>query len=885
MLKKHEYWNLLLINPKKWYKIKLHYIDIKMTGMIFLRRLLNRCSKSMRLVAILAAVLFSADLIITIIASGETGFEANAAGITSSSLTDMRSRAEAIINYEWKPAKNIETWKSALYNGNAYFPAGTVVKGMPYTLFTHDVVSDSLLSLAQYKRVAAKNYSVKTKCRATGNALRTGPVYGSCCATFVSEVLGGSFMSGENPRYDSVSMIEKTSTSSHITNAKASQIKAGDALSISGHIVWVGDVTDKVFVIYEQTPPIAHKVVVKKSVAVNSSGYLVYKGSEYKTITRINVTGSGPSVSAPALKKSFTYYAQGSAPVISWNKIAGASHYLVDVIKDGKTVVSGEPQIDESYTVNLGNGKYDVYVYAVSGSQKAKSNVSTLYIGKLDTPEIITSEKYYPSGSSVTVNWSTCVGATKYRIKITDGEGRTYSEAEVKTNSYTFSPKDDSYLFTVTAVNDCGGTQTAASEGYSFNVGNKRPVIIETSEKYYAHGADVTLNWNDCEGVSDYVLTITSGSAEYLSETVSGGVYFPLHDLPDGSYEAVVSAVESTGEYEWQPSEPFVFHVGRLGKPVVSSSKKYYDKDSTATVTWKECEGATGYHVTVRSADEVITDEDMNATSCSFTVVEGKYTVSVSSLNTNGGSQECRGEEMSVWASSLDIDGESQLMHIGDSYGFKPIVTSADPADSVRWKSYDSRIASVGQDGTVRALGLGTAKIEASVGDMTVTRSIDVVPDLSFEMLGASIRLSDPYGIRFGIRLEKDEAYNSTQIVEYGTLMIASGALGNNELTVGTKNVLKIKAVKTLENDSTHITYTGVLINIPKEKFSTEIVGRGYLVYRGADGKNYTMYSSSVSRSFDGVARLAYDYYSAIEKPNESEKILLKKIKKLLNMA
>ncbi len=831
----------------------------------------------------MAAALFGIDLIITIAAWKNADYYANAAGLTSSSLSSMRARAEAIINYRWTPAADVETWNNSRYNGKALFPAGKVVRGMPYTLFTDEIVGDSLLSLEQYSLVADVNYSVKAKCRAKDNAWRTGPVYGSCCATFVSEVLGGSFMSGSNPRYDSVSIIEGSSYAMHFTNAKASEIKAGDALSKTGHIIWVGDVTDTSYVIYEQTPPVAHKVIVSKSSAVNKNGYLVYKGKVYNTISRINVTGAEPDVSAPAARTAHQYYVQGAQADVSWDPVADASYYLVDVMKDGQPVVNSAQVTETSYVVGMGNGEYEVHVTAVSGLKKAVSDPVSFSIGRLDTPVIRTKEKYYASGDSIEVKWSSCAGASRYHVRVT-GNGEVCCETDVHTTSYFFSPEDGYYELVVEAVNDNGGIQTASSEIYGFNVGDKRGIIMEPSAAYFACNADVTVSWNDCEGVSDYILDIRKNHQAYLSETVSGKTSFLLENLPDGCYEARVSAVESTGEYDWQTSEPLVFTVGRLEKPVIASLKKYWNPDESVTVRWNECEGATGYHVAVESSEGLLLDEDMTVTSCTFTAVEGRYSITVTSVNTNGGLQECVSDEAVIWASSLDLDKPSQLLRPGESVGFVPVVVSADPSDTVRWSVSDARVASVSRDGVVSAKGPGSVSLEARLGNLSVVRTIDVIPELSFRTLGASIRLSDPYGIRFGVRLEKDEAFRATDIIGYGTLLIASGTLGNNELTMDTPSCRKISAENLLENDDSHITYSGVLINIPTSFFGTDVVGRGYLIYRGADGKSYTLYSEAVVKSFNGVAQAAYDSYSAIENPNQSQQEALQKLKELLGL-
>ena len=156
------------------------------------------------------------------------------------------------------------------------------------------------------------------------------------------------------------------------------------------------------------------------------------------------------------------------------------------------------------------------------------------------------------------------------------------------------------------------------------------------------------------------------------------------------------------------------------------------------------------------------------------------------------------------------------------------------------------------------------------------------VPQFSFTTLGASIRLSDPYGIRFGIRIDKNEDFNQANIVEYGTLIIGSGTLGDRELTYYTDSVRRIKAVNLLENDSTHITYTGVLIGIPKSFFGTNVKGRGYLIYKDSLGECHIVYSETVEKSFYGVAEAAYESYSRISHPTAAQQAALDKLRAIL---
>lgn len=208
---------------------------------------------------------------------------------TETSFSSMLERAEALINYEWVPSERIYTWNDNEYNGKNYFEAGETVKGVPYTLFTWELGFDSLLSLEQYKSKSSVNYSTTRYCNSV-SAQRIGPVYGTCCATFVSEVFGGSFMNGSNPRYDNVGSVCNSTYSTTYKNVKVSAIQQGDALSCTSgaHIVWVGDVTDKDITIYESTPPICQKVILDKASHTGSNGYLIYKENTYNIVTKSN---------------------------------------------------------------------------------------------------------------------------------------------------------------------------------------------------------------------------------------------------------------------------------------------------------------------------------------------------------------------------------------------------------------------------------------------------------------------------------------------------------------------------------------------------------------------------------------------------------------------
>ncbi|MBQ9413709.1 MAG: dockerin type I repeat-containing protein, partial [Clostridia bacterium] len=144
--------------------------------------------------------------------------------------------------------------------------------------------------------------------------------YGSCCATFVSEVFGGSFMNGANPRFDGVYTLRNSSYALTTYSVKAVDLQPGDAVSNpdSAHIVWIGDVTDTDFVVYEQTPPVARKILVPKT-SVDENGYLTISYDGKAKVFNV-VTKSRDAAAPETYELSKTYAAPIKAYTINTGK-------------------------------------------------------------------------------------------------------------------------------------------------------------------------------------------------------------------------------------------------------------------------------------------------------------------------------------------------------------------------------------------------------------------------------------------------------------------------------------------------------------------------------------------------------------------------------------
>lgn len=249
-------------------------------------------------------------------------------------------------------------------------------------------------------------------------------------------------------------------------------------------------------------------------------------------------------------------------------------------------------------------------------------------------------------------------------------------------------------------------------------------------------------------------------------------------------------------------------------------------------------------------------------------------TTTATAENTTSTTTATTPTEPAVKAESIEINEQNIELTLGDSAQLTYAVAPSDSTEIPEWSS-SSRSVAVDERGVITANGYGTAVITARAGDASASCTVTVKPNISMKMLGASIRIGEIYGIRFGIQLEKNSFFQNAEIVEYGTLIIGAGTLGDDELTLDTPNTRRIKAENILSEDSTKLTYTGVLINIPESFFDTNVTARGYIIYRDADGNECVYYTQTATKSFSGVAQAAYDRYSAIENPSAEEKEII----------
>ena len=155
--------------------------------------------------------------------------------------------------------------------------------------------------------------------------------------------------------------------------------------------------------------------------------------------------------------------------------------------------------------------------------------------------------------------------------------------------------------------------------------------------------------------------------------------------------------------------------------------------------------------------------------------------------------------------------------------------------------------------------------VEVGTASYTVSGLNDVSLNKTFEIrkapvvLGGSVRLSTPAGLRFQSKVEESLV---SEGATFGTVVIPKAVLGENELTVETTSVRHIPqekwATDNVKENNPHdyeegyAYFNAVLTEIPAEHYDKVIVARSYVYLNGV-----YYYSEQVERSIAQVAAFA----------------------------
>ena len=141
----------------------------------------------------------------------------------------------------------------------------------------------------------------------------------------------------------------------------------------------------------------------------------------------------------------------------------------------------------------------------------------------------------------------------------------------------------------------------------------------------------------------------------------------------------------------------------------------------------------------------------------------------------------------------------------------------------------------------------------------TTERDVNVLI-ADYKIVGATIRLSDPSGLRFLTTLDENtyakfEEYGLSGT--YGTLLLPTEMLSDAALTLDTASALNITDEKLAPNAANTYSFRAAVTGIPSAQYGTAVTARSYITFTLADGSTRTVYSEALSRSVQEVAKKA----------------------------
>ncbi len=137
----------------------------------------------------------------------------------------------------------------------------------------------------------------------------------------------------------------------------------------------------------------------------------------------------------------------------------------------------------------------------------------------------------------------------------------------------------------------------------------------------------------------------------------------------------------------------------------------------------------------------------------------------------------------------------------------------------------------------------------------------------------------------------ENDAFNETDGISYGTILLPENYLAENELikngvyTVGEKNYYAktVPAKKTFETVDEFDRYTAVLIGISEENLARRYTARAYITYCDASGIERTVYGNPYGTSLYTVAERIYEDGAKDEPEEKREEILAFLLKNILS--
>jgi Calpain family cysteine protease/Fibronectin type III domain len=339
----------------------------------------------------------------------------------------------------------------------------------------------------------------------------------------------------------------------------------------------------------------------------------------------------------------------GSQINLAWNRVAGASGYLVDELVHGSwKQIANLSSGSSSYRVGgLQSGM--MYEFEV-GAHNASSNVwsNSTAATTLSRPAAPSLSSNAVSSTEIDLSWNSASGATGYLVNEWNGKswvGIANLGGGATTYSVTGLNANTTYCFDVAAYNSIGTTLGISQSALTFP---NAPTLTATA----VSSSEVDLVWNAVSGANGYVIDewngsgwvqivdVAGGSTAYAVIGLNAGTTYAFEVGADNASGTSMSARHSATTIASPPDAPTL-----TATPV---------SNSEVDLSWSSTSGASGYLVDEWNGSSWVQIAVINGNSTFYAVTDldasTTYFFEVGAYNAFGTS-------MSAWQSAMTLNG------------------------------------------------------------------------------------------------------------------------------------------------------------------------------------------------------------------------------------
>lgn len=275
-----------------------------------------------------------------------------------------------------------------------------------------------------------------------------------------------------------------------------------------------------------------------------------------------------------------TATATNTRMTISWDAVSGAASYLVKV---------GNTERECTGTTYMWTGLMPdtVYTYGIMAKNSAAFGLWSDERTKTTLPgipEIPSGLKAEAAASMITVTWDASSGSTGYEI---EADGLILNNRDSLIYRHTGLMPDTEHTYRVRARNSAG-----KSGWSSITIVSTPPVAADVPKNLGASIQDngINISWDPVEGAESYDLSVN----DTYELTVYEAVYMQEVYDTGKEYKYAVRSEKSGLKSDWSTAITVM-----SGNNEYSVVQDVYTDPSieSITITWSQCEGATGYDI------------------------------------------------------------------------------------------------------------------------------------------------------------------------------------------------------------------------------------------------------------------------------------------------